>query len=66
MAPVSGPWTGATESSDVPLVLAGCAGATADTSGRAVIRADTARTWGEPAGAPTTTSIVEVRFGGNC
>src|SRR6476646_3479325 len=43
---------------------AGCAGATADTSGRRLSCAATAPTCGEPAGAPTTTSTGEVRLGG--
>ncbi len=65
MLPVSGPCTGATWSSDVPR-LAGCAGATADTSGRPAIRSLSDRTADEDADAPTTTSSGVVRLGGNC
>ena len=52
---VSGPCTGATWSTEISRP-AGWAGATAETSGRRVIRLASVRTSGEDAGAPMTTS----------
>ena len=63
VAPLRGRCTEATASSEL-FGPAGCAGATADTSDSRLICAARALSCGEPAGAPTTTSTGEVRFGG--